>query len=116
MSQVVIETLVHKSNPPVANFIDTNSKLYPEKDGDFLQRSITNTLYGPVTYLWHFGDPANTTSTAFDTVFTYPALGSYTVSLTVYEWKLFPDFTKALKLVSESADFCSKQNSCLKMN
>jgi gliding motility-associated-like protein len=41
-----------------------------------------NTSIGGVSYLWRFGD--GTTSTTFAPVHTYPALGTYTVTLIAY--------------------------------
>ncbi len=45
-----------------------------------------NKSYGASTYLWNFGDPnnPNDTSTAVNPVYTYPALGTYTVTLIAY--------------------------------
>lgn len=40
----------------------------------------TNSLY-PTTYSWNMGDPASTNLTGKNVTFTYPAAGSYTVTL-----------------------------------
>jgi gliding motility-associated-like protein len=50
---------------------------------------FTNLSYGYYgisnpSYKWYFGDAANTTSTALNPSFTYPALGSYTVMLVAF--------------------------------
>ena len=40
-----------------------------------------NPPYGPLTYKWSFGDPANTTSTIQNPTFNYPAIATYNVQL-----------------------------------
>jgi gliding motility-associated-like protein len=47
---------------------------------------FTNFSQGAATYLWDFGDPTvpNSTSTALNPSYTYPALGTYTVTLVAY--------------------------------
>jgi gliding motility-associated-like protein len=99
--------------PPIANFLDTILDCNQKKTVSFFNQSKTNPAYGPVEYLWQFGDPANTTSTSFDTSFTYPALGTYTVTLTVKNGSCSNTFSKTINLVAEQADFvASKTNPC----
>jgi PKD repeat protein len=43
-------------------------------------RGTTNSPY-PTTYTWHMGDPAGTTLNGQNVTFTYPAAGSYNVTL-----------------------------------
>jgi len=47
---------------------------------------FTNFSQGATTYLWDFGDTtvANSTSTALNPAYTYPGLGTYTVTLVAY--------------------------------
>jgi len=48
-----------------------------------LTQSFTNTSTGATTYHWDFGDPNSTTdlSTATNPTFTFPAAGTYTITL-----------------------------------
>jgi PKD repeat protein len=102
-----------KINPPVANFIDTILNCGQQVTVNFLNTSKTDPSFGPITYLWSFGDPANTTSAAASPVFTYPALGSYVVTLTVTNGSCSNTITREITLVSEVADFtASKLNPC----
>jgi len=112
-SQSSFKPLLVKVNPPIPNFNDTILNCNAKRTVTFFNRSITNAANGPVTYLWQFGDPGNTTSTAFDTVFTYPAFASYTVSLTVTNGSCSNTYTKVIDLVAEAADFnASKTAAC----
>jgi PKD repeat protein len=52
---------------------------------------MTNSSKGAVSYQWAFGDPANSTATTANPTFTYPAAGTYTVTL------------KAISAVGETA-------------
>lgn len=90
--------------PPIASFTDSvncNNKF----NVFFTSTSIVNAVYGPVTYSWTFGDPANSTSNLANPVFTYPALGVYTVSLTVTNGTCSHTITRQIKLTAELADF-----------
>lgn len=97
--------------PPVPEFtyrIDCNNKLHV----DFTNLSIVNPVYGPVTYLWRFGDPANTTSDQVNPSFDYPAMGTYNVSLTVTNGSCSAVFPAVIKLVNELADFSVQPEAC----
>lgn len=98
--------------PPVAKF-DFTVNCANKSTVTFSDSSIVNPVYGPVSYLWKFGDPANTTSTAQNPVFTYPGLGSYTASLTVTNGTCSNTFSLQVKLTAEQADFtASKTTPC----
>jgi gliding motility-associated-like protein len=98
--------------PPVASFeylVDCNQQL----DVTFVNKSIVDPIYGPVTYTWSFGDPANSTSNQQNPVFVYPALGRYTVTLIVSNGTCSASFTSDVELVGELADFSmAKPNAC----
>ncbi|MBE7173469.1 MAG: PKD domain-containing protein [Williamsia sp.] len=59
----------------------------------------------PVSYLWQFGDAANSTSTQKDPAFTYPSFGNYTVKLTVTNGGCTNTLTQTVSLNFTSADF-----------
>ena len=104
--------LIH-INPPIAEFRDTILNCNQKRTVTFFNQSKVDPSYGPVTYLWQFGDPANTTSNAISPVFTYPALGAYTVTLTVTNGNCSATFTRNIELVAEVADFtASKLTPC----
>ena len=69
--------------PPVANFgykLTCNNRLQVI----FSDSSLTNPVYGPITYQWQMGDPLNTIfNTIAPPTFTYPAYGTYNVTLIV---------------------------------
>jgi gliding motility-associated-like protein len=96
--------LIH-INPPIAEFRDTILNCNQKRTVTFLNQSKVDPSYGPVTYLWQFGDPGNNTSNAASPVFTYPALGAYTVTLTVTNGACSATITKTIELVAEVADF-----------
>lgn len=93
-----------KVRPPVANFKDSVN-CANKFSVFFTDKSVVNPVYGPVTYLWKFGDPANTTSTLASPTFTYPALGNYNVSLTVTNGSCSHTAFKQVRLVAELANF-----------
>src|SRR5690606_1638196 len=73
---------------------------------EFEDLSQTDPNYGPISYLWQFGDPANTTSTIQgDTSFTYPDFGDYNVQLTVTNGSCTQTFSEEIRLVGDRADF-----------
>ncbi len=98
--------------PPVAKF-DYTVNCANKFSVAFNSLSIVNPVYGPVTYLWQFGDAANSTSTQPNPTFTYPGLGSYTVTLTVTNGTCSNSISQAVKLTAELADFtASKTTAC----
>ena len=92
--------------PPIAAF---NYRLQDCDDKRvvlFEDLSKTDPAYGPVSYLWEFDDPANSTATfQGDTMFTYPALADYTVKLTVTNGSCSQTTSQLIRLVGETADF-----------
>jgi gliding motility-associated-like protein len=101
-----------RSLPPVADFnfaINCASK----RAVAFTNLSKTDAAYGPVSYLWEFGDPGNATDNLLNTSFTYPAFGTYTVKLTTFNGGCSHQVTKQVKLINETADFSiSKPIAC----
>jgi gliding motility-associated-like protein len=82
-SKTVIKSNYIRVKPPVADMeyvIDCANK----RTVRFTDLSILdpNPAF-PTTYLWEFGDPGGSTSNLPNPQFTYPALGSYNVRLTV---------------------------------
>ena len=96
--------------PPVADFTDSVN-CANKFTVFFTDRSLANPIYGPVSYEWHFGDPANSTSTAQHPTFTYPALGTYNVTLKVTNGGCSHTVTLPVKLVAELADFSASKTS-----
>jgi gliding motility-associated-like protein len=96
--------------PPVANFgfkpNCANTLLIQFEDS-----SLTNPIYGPITYLWNMGDPANTTfSGAAPPTFTYLAVGTYNVTLTVTNGPCSYTITKPVVVIKEPSDFTISKN------
>ena len=96
--------------PPVAKFgyqTNCSNKLQVT----FLDSSLTNAVYGPITYEWKMGDPANTIFTSVTPpTFTYPAYGTYTATLTVTNGPCSYTKTKEIKIISETPAFTANQN------
>lgn len=106
-----LPTQVH-IQPPVASFTHqvtcTNKRLVT-----FVNTSKTDPAYGPVSYLWEFGDPLNTTASTANTSFTYAGLGTYTVKLTVTNGVCSQTFSRNIVVNGDIADFtASKTNLC----
>jgi len=79
---------------------------------NFTNTSKVDPNYGPITYAWDFGD-GSPIDAAPNPVHPYPALGSYTVTLTVTNGACSSTSTQEISLVAELADFTvSKQNPC----
>ncbi len=74
-----------------------------------LQVNFTNNskvnIAVPATYTWDFGDGSPVSLLATPPPHTYPAIGTYTVSLTVAAGGCSNTFTQAIKLVGEKANF-----------
>jgi gliding motility-associated-like protein len=96
--------------PPVAKFgytVNCNNRMQVT----FLDSSLANPIYGPVTYEWRMGDPANTI--IFGTTpptFTYPALGTYQATLIVTNGSCSYQTTREVKLFNEAASFTINKN------
>lgn len=79
----------------------------------FSDSSLTDPSYGPISYLWEFGDPGNSTSTAINPTFIYPSLGTYTVRLTVNNGSCSNTLTRTISLSGDIAEFTiSKTTVC----
>jgi PKD repeat protein len=63
-------------SPPVANFSAS-----PQVGGVPLIVQFNNTSANATSYLWHFHDPTDSTSSLTDPAFTFLALGDYVVDL-----------------------------------
>jgi gliding motility-associated-like protein len=96
--------------PPVAIFgyqANCNNKLQVT----FLDSSLTNAIYGPISYEWKMGDPANTIFTSITPpTFTYPALGTYTATLTVVNGPCSYATTRQIKIINEPVAFIASKN------
>ena len=96
--------------PPVAKFgyrTNCNNKLQIT----FLDSSLTNIVYGPISYEWKMGDPANSTFTGITPpTFTYPALGTYTATLTVTNGPCSYTTTREIKIINEMVAFQANKN------
>ena len=93
--------------PPVANFgykLDCNNRLKVT----FSDSSLTNPVYGPISYLWDFGDGG--TSTLQTPTHTYASFGNYNVTLTVTNGPCSYPFTKTIKVSDDKADFNINKN------
>ena len=96
--------------PPVAKFgydVNCNNRLQVT----FLDSSLTNPIYGPITYEWRMGDPANTIIFgATPPTFTYPALGIYNATLIVTNGPCSYQVTRQVVLVNETPVFTINKN------
>jgi gliding motility-associated-like protein len=96
--------------PPVANFgykLDCNKRLQVI----FSDSSLTNPVYGPITYEWKMGDPANTIIMgAAPPTFIYPAYGTYNVTLIVTNGPCSYQVVKPVNVSNEKADFTINKN------
>ena len=96
--------------PPVAIFgyrTNCNNKLQVT----FLDSSLTNSIYGPISYQWKMGDPANTIFNSITPpTFTYPAFGTYTAALTVTNGACSYTTTKEIKVLNEPVSFIASKN------
>jgi gliding motility-associated-like protein len=96
--------------PPVANFgykaICANAFQIQFEDS-----SLTNPIYGPITYQWQMGDLLNTTIPGpTPPVFTYPGVGTYNATLTVTNGPCTYTITKPVIVIQEPADFAISKN------
>jgi gliding motility-associated-like protein len=96
--------------PPVAIFgyrTNCSNKLQVT----FLDSSLTNSVYGPISYQWKMGDPANTIFTSITPpTFAYPAYGTYTATLTVTNGSCSYTTTKEIKILNEPVAFIASKN------
>lgn len=96
--------------PPVAIYgyqVNCNNRL----EVTFLDSSLTNPVYGPITYEWRMGDPANTIFMGpAPPTFIYPSFGTYTSTLIVTNGPCSYTTTKDVILPNEIADFSISKN------
>ena len=96
--------------PPVAKFgytVDCNNRL----QATFLDSSLTNPVYGPITYEWRMGDPANTVFFGLPPpIFTYPAYGTYTATLIVTNGPCSYQRSNQVVLVNETPGITINKN------
>ena len=96
--------------PPVAKFgysVNCNNRLQVT----FLDSSLTNVIYGPVTYEWRMGDPANTVFFGLPPpIFTYPAYGTYTATLIVTNGACSYQKIKQVILMNEMPGVTTSRN------
>lgn len=89
--------------PPIAQFT-FQSDCSTRPTVTFTNTSIIDNTK-PVSYLWKFGDPANTTSTAANPVLQYPSKTNYNVTLTVTNGDCVNTFVLPVALATSMADF-----------
>jgi gliding motility-associated-like protein len=93
--------------PPVANFgysVNCNNR----SDVTFIDSSLTNPVYGAISYQWDFGD--GTTSTLQAPTHSYASLGTYNATLNVTNGPCSYQITKPIILINEPADFTISKN------
>lgn len=77
------------------------------------QVTFTDLSTGATSWLWNFGD--GNTSTLQNPVHTYATLGSYTVTLTVFNGACSHSITRTIRLLDAVPDFTSdKRVACRK--
>jgi gliding motility-associated-like protein len=94
--------------PPVANFgykLDCNNRL----NVTFIDSSLTNAVYGLISYVWDFGDGSPTSGLLAPT-HSYASFGSYNVKLTVTNGLCSYPITKPVKVSDDKADFTINKN------
>lgn len=90
--------------PPVADFsyqVNCATRMV-----SFVNESIVDPTLSPLTWLWEFGDPANTSSTLQNPPpLVYPGTGPYTVRLTVNNGTCDYVYTTTISIPNETANF-----------
>ena len=87
--------------PPVARFD------YTANCSNRLEFTFTDQSVAPLTWFWRFGD--GTTSTSPNPVHTFPALGSYNVTLIVTNGSCTDSATQTVRALDENPDFTASQ-------
>ena len=95
--------------PPVSQFTFA-ANCFNRPEFFFTDQSI-----GPATWLWDFGD-GSPTSNAQNPVHTFPALGTYTVTLTVTNGGCTHVSSQTVKVINENPDFNANQTVACKKN
>ena len=93
--------------PPVSNFGYTVN-CADHLTVAFIDSSLTDVTYGPITYQWDFGDGG--TSSSQSPSHTYSSLGTYNVILNVTNGACSYSTTRAIVLANEPADFTISKN------
>lgn len=78
----------------------------------FTDQSIVNPVYGPVSYVWEFGNPVIATDNTQNPNFTFPGYGIYPVKLTVTNGSCSDVYIDTVKLVPLTASFTNPSPVC----
>ncbi|OSZ76845.1 hypothetical protein CAP36_10440 [Chitinophagaceae bacterium IBVUCB2] len=100
--------------PPIARFAitpDCNNRLR----FIFTDQSIVNPALSPLTWTWDFGDGSPLDNTQSPT-HIFPALGVYSVTLTVTNGTCTHSVTQTVNSVDENPDFIADQTSVCKIS
>ena len=95
--------------PPIAKF-NFSVSCVNKRQVSFTNTAVTDGGYGPISYLWEFGDPSASTSTLPNPGFTYPATGPFTVKLTVTNGSCSHTVSKTIDINSDFADFVTNKS------
>jgi gliding motility-associated-like protein len=97
--------LIHVK-PPVAAFT-ANVSCTNLGDVTFTNNSKVNINYGPITYLWDYGDPSITNPKDQPNPGTihYPGNGPYTITLTVTNGACTSTYSETIRFTREPANF-----------
>jgi len=93
--------------PPVANF-GYSVNCANRTDVKFIDSSITDGAFGPISYQWNFGDGG--TSVLQAPTHSYASLGTYNATLTVTNGLCSYQITKQVILINEPANFTVDKN------
>ncbi|MEI9810194.1 MAG: PKD domain-containing protein [Bacteroidota bacterium] len=101
------DTVVHVNYiqvlPPIARFIHTANC------SDRLEFSFTDQSIGATSWQWNFGD-GSPLSTIQNPVHSFPALGTYTVTLTVFNGSCSHSYSLDVKAIDQNPDFTVSAN------
>lgn len=89
--------------PPIAKFdfsINCGNLTVP-----FIDQSKTDPTYGPISYLWQYGDGTTSTTQLLNHTHTFPAYNIYPVTLSVTNGSCTNIYTYTVKLIKEVANF-----------
>jgi gliding motility-associated-like protein len=96
--------------PPIAKFGHTIT--CGALNVAFRDSSKTDPSYGPVSYSWTFGNPAEGNSTLQNPTFTFSQYTAYPVTLSVTNGSCTHTFTDSVRLIKERADFTVDPQVC----
>ncbi|MBC7850606.1 MAG: PKD domain-containing protein, partial [Chitinophagaceae bacterium] len=110
-AQTVTKNLYVHVKPPIADF-DIAVTCTNKRQVTFIDRSKVDAGYGLISYSWNFGD-GSPTSNLQNPVHVYPAIGSYSVSLTVTNGSCSHLYQRTITLNTDTAGFTiSKTTAC----